>query len=143
MTPDLRAFALAFGQPETPAPELSPNGYPQVLVNMEKLIAAIREAERAAYERAAEVCNGENAAWREMWDGQPIYYACRRFHSRPHRQGDDMTRTEKAGLYVGTFIMGIAVFKIFPGDDVIRFATGVGMAAFPLLKLSISFTGKP
>jgi hypothetical protein len=54
-----------------------------------------------------------------------------------------MTRTESAGLYVGTFIMGIAVFQIFPGDDVIRFATGVGMAAFPLLKLSISFTGKP
>jgi hypothetical protein len=53
MTPELRAFALAFGQPETPAPELSPNGYPQVLVSMEKLIAAIRDAERAAYERAA------------------------------------------------------------------------------------------
>jgi hypothetical protein len=53
MTPDLRAFALAFGQPETPAPDLSPSDYPQVLVSMEKLINAIRDAERAAYERAA------------------------------------------------------------------------------------------
>jgi hypothetical protein len=43
---------------------------------IEAVATAIRDAERAAYERAAEVCNGENAAWREMWDGQPIYYAC-------------------------------------------------------------------
>jgi hypothetical protein len=53
MTPEERAFALAFGKPETPAPDLSPNGYPQVLVSMEKLIDTIRDAERAAYKRAA------------------------------------------------------------------------------------------
>jgi hypothetical protein len=46
---------------------------PKVVAGVANAIAA---AERAAYERAAEVCNGENAAWREMWDGQPIYYAC-------------------------------------------------------------------
>jgi hypothetical protein len=67
MTPELRAAIV-----------LAPLG--NWFASNPKVVAAvataIREAERAAYERAAEVCNGENAAWREMWDGQPIYYAC-------------------------------------------------------------------
>jgi hypothetical protein len=31
MTPELRSYILAFGKPESPAPDLSPGEYPQVI----------------------------------------------------------------------------------------------------------------